>query len=251
MVFESNLSGIDIFYHVYKYGPAWRDLVQEQLTRVRRSGLMGDARVFLHTTGNGSPLVLQDFPEVIVQEGSGGNSLEFGTLRALYDHCLDTPNRAVLYMHTKGVTKGTQVATDWRKVMEYFTIDHYKECLRFLNTNDVVGINLLPQPYPHFSGNFWWANSNYIRWIDPVSFTSPYKGAMARLNCEFWVAGPPARAKSLHYTEVDHYLTAYPETEYTEIPMSDILERASRIQQETWRRASLGSARAGMAAKNP
>lgn len=74
----------------------------------------------------------------------------------------NNPNDSILYYHSKGITRGN-AADDWVAYLEYFNILHYKKNLDLLNKNyDAVSVEFLAKPLPHFSGNFWWANCNYI-----------------------------------------------------------------------------------------
>ena len=86
----------------------------------------------------------------------------------------------VLYLHTKGVTRFNtsmytvfnrtfhvpniyQNITQWRDLMEYFLIRHYKKCIQLLKDgHDTVGINFCTDPN-HYSGNFWWCTGKYLK----------------------------------------------------------------------------------------
>ncbi len=72
------------------------------------------------------------------------------------------PNDKILYFHSKGITR-ENAANDWVAYLEYFNINNYKLALDLLDKgNDAVSVEYLKNPKPHFSGNFWWANCNYI-----------------------------------------------------------------------------------------
>ena len=53
--------------------------------------------------------------------------------------------------------------------MEYFNITRFQDCIEHLCYYDVCGVNWHDWPYPHFSGNFWWANSEYVAGLPPLS----------------------------------------------------------------------------------
>lgn len=88
----------------------------------------------------------------------------------------------VLYLHSKGVThNGTNSnVKDWVQLLLHFNVHRYDECLEQLKTCDTVGINLRRTPEIHYSGNFWWSKSSYIKTLNRCidnSYNAP----------EFWI----------------------------------------------------------------
>jgi hypothetical protein len=131
------------------------------------------------------------------------NAFERPTLRKLYDHAHSTDEDfSVLYIHSKGVRWNGQnpCVTDWVEYLTYFNIVKHDSCLRNLNHCDVVGVNLHHEPTSHFSGNFWWSHSEYIKKLDPTIDQS-YNGP------EFWICqnGIGGHYKSLWNSNVNHY----------------------------------------------
>lgn len=104
---------------------------------------------------------------------------EFGTLSLIYDHA-KTEDAYFLYMHAKGVTSYERHLRSgkfeefknylyWRKFLEWGTVERWSECVRFLDMGyDVVGCNYSDWPMKHFSGNYWWSKSEYIRRINDI-----------------------------------------------------------------------------------
>lgn len=106
-------------------------------------------------------------------------------LHALHDFAqLNDAN--VLYIHAKGVSArfiGNYTAQEsikqWRKMMEYFLIYQHQSCIKLLETHDALGcclhnnkdneltINNEDHAW-HFSGNFWWSTSKYIRTLPRI-----------------------------------------------------------------------------------
>jgi hypothetical protein len=89
------------------------------------------------------------------------NHYEGTTLLKLYDECENYQN--VGYIHSKGVTSLSKQVNRWRKVLEYGVIERWRDNIDALNAKyDVSGIcwDLFGN---HFSGNFWWAKSSYIK----------------------------------------------------------------------------------------
>ena len=73
----------------------------------------------------------------------------------------------IWYIHTKGaqyhegnMNEYVENVDSWRKYLESFIIEKHNECIEALNNYDVCGAEWHGN---HFWGNFWWANSKYIR----------------------------------------------------------------------------------------
>lgn len=145
------------------------------------------------------------------------NQEEYQTLDALWQRCKEAePDAPVLYAHTKGAT--SEVAFPcvawWREMMEYFCLDEWKESVARLSSADVVGCNLSYEPWPHFSGNFWWARAGYITTlVRPVHWCRRDH----RLDAERWVCVGEGKFVSLHSSGVNHYKCPYPPEKYRHV----------------------------------
>jgi hypothetical protein len=120
-----------------------------------------------------------------------------------------------LYLHSKGVTHGkNECILSWVNYMEYFCIYKYKDCLSALNNFNTVGVNLQHTPQDHYSGNFWWAKSDYIRkLIKPIDFKTPLFNN--RYKCEYWICSSDNKNFcELHQSDVDHYCNIYEPVKY-------------------------------------
>jgi hypothetical protein len=200
------MANIAIFYHLYQHGD-WRLFFNEQSSLLNNSGLV-DACEFVHVGVNG-----EDIPEShgkfrFVKNAEPLNE-ETPTLVSLRDFCASNPRWKVLYMHTKGITQPMQSTHDWRKIMEYYCIERWQECVEKLDEHDAVGCLYMDHCYygyfPHFSGNFWWANSDYINKLD-----NSYLNTGIRQNREFWIGSGGGSLYSFHTTGLNHYAHEYP-----------------------------------------
>ena len=74
----------------------------------------------------------------------------------------------ICYIHLKGLLRwGDENVGDWRNFMNYYAIEQWKENVAKLEEGyDTVGTNYNTEPWPHFAGNFWWANSAYVASLD-------------------------------------------------------------------------------------
>lgn len=206
-----------VFYHVFP-GENWEDMYLEQLGALLASKLYEQLDYF-YIGFNGS-LDLLSLPDKAIACENQNKQEETDTLKALHKWCQDNDDAAVLYMHTKGVSRRTKYTDDWRHLMEFFCIHNWQECITHLvlgadeNTppSDLVGINWQEQTsmgwHPHFSGGFWWANSNYV-----ADLSEEYLEHPNRYWREFWIGtGDPVVSnlweshlnrtdKAMHYTQ--------------------------------------------------
>lgn len=120
------------------------------------------------------------------------NYYEGTTLLKLYDECSSYDN--VGYIHSKGMTSLSKQVNRWRKVLEYGVIERWHDNINALNKGyDVSGIIWNYDSY-HFSGNFWWAKSSYIKTLPrPViekwkrHLLPPGESWNSRLRYEGWI----------------------------------------------------------------
>lgn len=228
---------IALFYHLYQAND-WIDLFLEQFTRVKNSGLM-DAASHIHIGVNGdSPLPLNDIDitgsklERIIVSNNLYRESEADTLVDLWKFSKARPDYKILYFHSKGVThlaktkEGWQPTGQspyvqrWREYLEYFNIDKWNTCVDHLNHYDCAGTEWVPpsaciqighDTHPHYSGNFWWARSEYV---SKLSLSSLY---LHKNNCEKWIATANPNCFSFWFSNRDLYWHQLNAAEYTHI----------------------------------
>ncbi len=123
----------------------------------------------------------------------------------------------VLYLHAKGVSrKGNAHVSDWVDYMLYFNVHLYRFALQALEYNDSCGVNYQDE---HYSGNFWWSKSEYIRDLNKLS-PSAERDPLAPelwLTCRGLRDNPTRSAcapASLWTSGVNHYDDPYPDRHY-------------------------------------
>lgn len=102
------------------------------------------------------------------------NIYEGHTLNFLYNTCKEKDVN-VLYFNNKGITKTlTSPSTlNWREILDYICIANWEKCVAKLQAYDVVGVKDRNSHPRVLSGNYFWANSNYIKQlVDPLDSTS-------------------------------------------------------------------------------
>jgi len=200
------MANIAIFYHLYQHGD-WRSFFNGQSSLLNDSGLVDECQ-FVHVGVNGDDVPESHEKFRFVKNTEPLNE-ETPTLVSLRDFCVSNPGWKVLYMHTKGITQPMQSTHDWRKIMEYYCIERWQECVKKLEEHDAVGCLYMDHCYygyfPHFSGNFWWANSDYINKLD-----DSYLSSGIRQNREFWIGSGGGSLYSFHTTGLNHYAHEYP-----------------------------------------
>jgi hypothetical protein len=76
-------------------------------------------------------------------------------------------NTPMLYLHTKGLSYTHPImkrnVEAWVRYLDLFVINKWEECVKALEENDAAGGLYVYQDPKHFSGNFWWANSDYLK----------------------------------------------------------------------------------------
>ena len=119
-------------------------------------------------------------------------------------------NIPMLYMHTKGVTYEHPIlrrnVDGWVRYLDLYTISKWEECINALNTHDVAGGLYVENPR-HFSGNFWWVNSDYIKTLP----TLDKENIKPLERGEFWIcSGEKAKVYPVAYNApVDLYQNYY------------------------------------------
>lgn len=123
----------------------------------------------------------------------------------------------VLYLHSKGVSDpDSSTKINWRHLMMQELVENRVYCLQQLLYHDIIGVDWRDNP-PHFSGNFWYASTSYLRTLkdfkefyehNSIQFADPFD--YHRLTCEFWIGSSeePPRVLSLVCRNVDFYYCA-------------------------------------------
>jgi hypothetical protein len=128
----------------------------------------------------------------------------------MIDFSKNYPNCQLLYLHNKGISYSDDytAVNDWIDMMLYFMIDKYDVCLDKLNQVQVVGSNYSELPQKHFSGNYWWTNSQYLRSMKPIDpVKSEGEMCLFRNNPSFF---------EMHHSGINHYHQPYPKDLYTD-----------------------------------
>lgn len=178
-----------IYYHVYLFGN-WETIVKDQLETLKNSGLLKESKLkvgLVYYAGSDHQIdhfkqILSEYEnsEIIFVRHTNACG-ESDTLHQMHQFALSIDHNVnILYIHAKGVTQylseREQYVWEWRKIMEYFLVENWQDCVDKLNNGyDCCGINYQDHA-AHikgkivstkiFNGNFYWANSNYLKKLD-------------------------------------------------------------------------------------
>jgi len=241
------VKSIDIFYHFFLPNDlrsgAWPFWIDAQLGAIKQSGLADRARVkmiltmplfwisagnmlfnkngvqdvniFFHQAVEEYVNARYPFVDIIARRDIGDVPLYEGlTLSHLYQSAHEkTENTHMLYFHTKGITRNNAQTHNWREMLQYFCVDRWQDCVRELDAHDAVGVTD-GSSNNIFSGNFWWANSDYIKTLPRPLESQLYLSDQTmyplqpayRYAFELWVlSNPEARYQFTHHTKTNHY----------------------------------------------
>lgn len=166
-----------IAYHTYLYGSNHIQMMTEQFRKLVTTGLFEVcSKLYIGVTisenrkpENGVEWLQYfwkdtDKVEIVVYPE---NNEETDTLKWVKNYSIENPDDYILYFHTKGISKQNNATEDWRRYMEYFVVENWKDCIVKLDEGyDCCGVmwnSKTPQGiHPHFSGTFWWATAKYI-----------------------------------------------------------------------------------------
>lgn len=162
-----------LYYHFYipDTPSHWELLLYEQLDCIEGSGLLHNCEVEICVSSNREnykklkkiikyySFLKSSWFDTTIEINK--NHYEGTTLLKLYNECSLYDN--VGYIHSKGIINLTKYTNKWRKTLEYAIIERYCDNIDALKSGyDASGIFWMKN-YFHFSGNFWWAKSSYIK----------------------------------------------------------------------------------------
>jgi hypothetical protein len=171
---------VRIYYHIYAIDGV-ESIINEQISLIEKYfdfPYILNVGISIANENQSTYNIIEKFykfnkPNYKIREvRAGGN--EFTTIE-LIEKDKETFGESdyILYIHTKGASKQNDISYDniisWRHLMNYYNIEKCKDVFKlFENTNfNSYGVLLSHLPNCKFySGNFWWAKSNYIKTIN-------------------------------------------------------------------------------------
>ena len=210
---------IYVFSHNYLINN-WSEILTQQLNKIDISGLYKNAtKLFLFAFGDDEQWNLfQNLVKLYDKDGKieikrhDDNFYEYHTLQHMWNFCQENEESYISYFHLKGVwsrhniqtgdndeldrtkaIKSPEALLEWKNCLEYFNIERwYNNVDKLKEGYDVVGALYNYNPdCPLFTGNFWWANSSYIKKLEYPQFIKEnephHVNLWVRIKCEKWI----------------------------------------------------------------
>jgi hypothetical protein len=219
---------LKIFYHTVNL-PENDSLLQERFAKFKKSGLIDVAEIYLCAPDDIDLSNYKSNNVTIVHHGGNLTDCEHPTLGVMHRIATETTEPFYsLYLHQKGITAigspSAQKMDDWRNLMDYWCIEQWRNCIDKLNEGfNIVGCNYNLGPVKHFSGNQYWATSEFIKTWPKLELPSNVSFAPQidtvynsyRHDAEFLYGRLPNIVPyTMFNSNVDHYHTEFPESLY-------------------------------------
>lgn len=183
-----------IFYHLWPSGD-WKEVNKIIFEDIVKGGLndeMQSLYICVNTDLDFNEIELHGInKDKVIFERVRDTQTEWPTIDKLYQLGKDLKDTPILYMHCKGarLVQGTpshDAIRCWTSGMSYYCAYRYKRALSLLEEGKpTLGIRVERSPRPHYSGNFWWINSNFLNNL-PNPSTQDWS-FNNRYGNEFWI----------------------------------------------------------------
>ena len=208
---------MDIFFHVYLKND-FSHILLSKFKKFKASGLYEKAnKIYLTLFGD-----IEQHQEFLTELKDLYSKIEYVNItNKEFNNEADTlnfmvkiaegyrKNTPMLYVHTKGVSHTNPILKKninaWVRYLDLYVIKQWERCLEGLKDNDAAGGFYVEDP-KHFQGNFWWANSSYLKNLPRVNNLN-----ITHLNRgEFWILSNTDKVYALSgVTPVDMYHNYY------------------------------------------
>ena len=204
---KENKLPLYIYYHVACIDIDYQDIINEQIGLLIKTGLYDAADKIFYSHVGGNNVTLPPKFERIYRN-KNFTVAELPIMDVILSHS-KIRDFNCLYFHTKGSGRNfsklpKQVGNDWRHYMQHFNIEFWEQNLKLLEEYDTVGTSFLQGKGwygSHYSGNFWWSKSDYIKTLSPVNEIKMVSYANPRYKAEMWILSNP---NAKHYNWYDY-----------------------------------------------
>lgn len=209
----SDDSNLRIYFHIATLNN-WTEVVNKIFYLIHNSGLWDAVNDINISILGDREAIVSSSPKIKIRYHSRNfEEYERPILRILRQDAVEAqanqkPFKA-LYLHSKGISDKNQdnpCVTDWVDLMLYFNVEKWRISAQALDDYQICGVNWIDD-MPHYSGNFWWARSDYLATL-PAEIGSDY------LDPEIWVGKKHPKYRCLFDSVVNHYCTLFPRSMY-------------------------------------
>lgn len=201
---------IKIYFHLATMGEY--QVIHDELIQIINESNLLNENIMLKVCVVGDGFLHKKHNEKISYLNVGNiNQYEFPTLQEIENDIEKIEqNFKILYINGLGVTDNSVYKKSWRSYLSHFNITHFRECLNSLdNGYDVCGVDWRTDPVPHYSGNFWWANSEYVKTLPKIStLNQPNSPRVLTLrhNAEMFIGmSNKVTPRILHQSDISQY----------------------------------------------
>jgi len=198
------------YWHVYAKNN-WLDVVMEQIYIICSSGLYEKTeQITVGFIGSKTSLevfkrLMAPYEKVYVAYATE-NALyyEYPTLNMLKDDADAAKGEFYgYYFHTKGTSKPDDHSRPWREYMNHYVLRLWNKSVEALDAGyETSGCNWIVAKEcweHHYSGNFWWFRSNYIKVLPSLLILQRTN----RYEAEMWLGKAKPKAYVLSQKEVN------------------------------------------------
>ena len=201
------------FIHSCHFKDVGLNILNDIISKIINSGaILFFEKIFILNIGEKiDQNAFNDHKIQIINHSYDAKLFELQTINLIRAFCEYNDNCEILYLHTKGVTcPNSKSVSDWRNMMIHFLVNKCSACFDLLKDYDTIGCNYMHTPFKkHYSGNFWWANSNYIKRLNSLSTTGE------RHDAEWWILSDVSvKSYEIHNSRTNHYHAEYPSNKY-------------------------------------
>ena len=199
----NNTTPIYVFIHLCNYGDNWKPIIHSQISQIIKSGLYDNCEQIFYGCSCDDceeelQMFLKKYKKISKLPSQPTDVHENVTINRLLQFSKQQhDNVHILYLHSKGVTGRSVHQTYWRDFMMNYNVSMWETCINLLNNGyNTVGVNynFSILNHPHYSGNFWWGRSDYIKKLDYID-ESKFKD---RLMAEFKILEKKEKNKHIN-----------------------------------------------------
>jgi len=178
------------YIHVCQIGN-WQKSFDMIMSSIRSNGLYDATLEIRVCVVNKSEAIFDDIrfhnEKIVLVEHGPACNYERTTLLHMANYSETDPFCQYWYAHTKGIKyfdtpndPKTNCVIDWIKLMIHWNFVNWRIASEKLQSHDTYGCEHHNIPQQHYSGNFWWATSSYIK-------TLPKEIGPGYWDPEFWL----------------------------------------------------------------
>lgn len=211
------------YYHVWLVNH-YQEVVKEQIKCLVDSGLYeATEKIYIGCLGEYKNLlklqeIIKPYSKIVVEEFSTDKkAFEFHTLNILKEHAdQTTENYYLYYFHAKGLSfaknddeEAYAGGMHWRRSMDNWILTKWKDNIEMLDKGyETCGTQIRVRDFPkHYSGNYWYAKSEYIKLLPPVYSID----ITNRMFGEFYIGMKEPIAATLSQEFIDYFTPPNPQ----------------------------------------